>query len=279
MTRLEDELRKFKEEYEGVSRKAAEYIEKSPEGYLRISECNSRKQYYQVNSDNSGKYYNGKYLRKDEIQIAKALAQKEYAKNLLKIADERVKQVNNFLMSYEENELGKVYSNLSVQRKELITPIVLDDEEYARRWMAVEYRRKPEKIYYNEYGQKKPETEYYSKRNEKVRSKSEKLIADLLIDMGVYYRYEYPIQLKGYYDGVAYVDFYLLKVKERKEICYEHCGMSDDRGYYNDFVFRSNCYTKNGYIQGENLLYSFESSEYPVNLKAIEKQVKSILGM
>lgn len=279
MTRLEDELRKFKEEYEGVGRKAAEYIEKSPEGYLRISECNSRKQYYQVNSDNSGKYYNGKYLRKDEIQIAKALAQKEYAKNLLKIADERVKQVNNFLMSYEENELGKVYSNLSVQRKELITPIVLDDEEYARRWMAVEYRRKPEKIYYNEYGQKKPETEYYSKRNEKVRSKSEKLIADLLNDMGVYYRYEYPIQLKGYYDGVAYVDFYLLNVKERKEICYEHCGMSDDRGYYNDFVFRSNCYTKNGYIQGENLLYSFESSEYPVNLKAIEKQVKSILGM
>lgn len=279
MTRLEDELRKFKEEYEGVGRKAAEYIEKSPEGYLRISECNSRKQYYQVNSDNSGKYYNGKYLRKDEIQIAKALAQKEYAKNLLKIADERVKQANNFLMSYEEDELGKVYSNLSVQRKELITPIVLDDEEYARRWMAVEYRRKPEKIYYNEYGQKKPETEYYSKRNEKVRSKSEKLIADLLIDMGVYYRYEYPIQLKGYYDGVAYVDFYLLNVKERKEICYEHCGMSDDRGYYNDFVFRSNCYTKNGYIQGENLLYSFESSEYPVNLKAIEKQVKSILGM
>ncbi len=279
MTRLEDELRKFREEYEGVGRKAAEYIEKSPEGYLRISECNSRKQYYQVNSDNSGKYYNGKYLRKDEIQIAKALAQKEYAKNLLKITDERVRQANNFLMSYEEDELGKVYSNLSVQRKELITPIVLDDEEYARRWMAVEYRRKPEKIYYNEYGQKKPETEYYSKRNEKVRSKSEKLIADLLIDMGVYYRYEYPIQLKGYYDGVAYVDFYLLNVKEKKEICYEHCGMSDDRGYYNDFVFRSNCYIKNGYIPGENLLYSFESSDYPVNLKVIEKQVKTILGL
>lgn len=278
MTILLDEIMSLKRRYELVEDEAIHYLEKSPQGHLRVSKEKNRTQYYYV-SDGEEKNYNGVYIRKSDILKAKQLAQKEYCEDILEVTKKRLGHIDSFIKTYKDDELGSIYSKLPIERKELITPIVLDDEEYARRWMAVEYRRKPEKIYYNEYGQKKPETEYYSKRNEKVRSKSEKLIADLLIDMGVYYRYEYPIQLKGYYDGVAYVDFYLLNVKERKEICYEHCGMSDDRGYYNDFVFRSNCYTKNGYIQGENLLYSFESSEYPVNLTVIEKQVRSVLRM
>lgn len=276
MGRLLDELNRLKKKYESARNKAISYIAMSPQGYLRVSKERNRTQYYQVFNDS--KRYNGVYIRKNEIARAKALAQKDYCEDLVAITTKRLEQIESFLSGFSEYELEDTYTLLSVERKELITPIILDDEEYIKRWMAAEYQRKPRVNYYSN-GKGQVETEYYSKRGEKVRSKSEKIIADMLTDMGVAYRYEYPIPLKGYHDGVAYVDFYLLNARERKEICYEHYGMADKPEYYNDMVFRTNCYLRNGYVLGDNLLFSFESTDYPLNLNVVEKQVRSILGM
>jgi len=68
--------------------------------------------------------------------------------------------------------------------------------------------------------------ELYTAKGERVRSKSEIIIADSLMRAGVPYRYEFPIILNGY--GKIYPDFTVLNVGLRKELYWEHLGMMDD---------------------------------------------------
>lgn len=51
--------------------------------------------------------------------------------------------------------------------------------------------------------------------DERVRSKSEVIIADILNQEGIPYRYECPLQLKGW--GKVYPDFTVLSERERPE--------------------------------------------------------------
>lgn len=62
-------------------------------------------------------------------------------------------------------------------------------------------------------------SEFYTAKGEKVRSKSEVIIADVLSREGIPYRYEYPLYLKGI--GKVHPDFTVLNVKQRKEIYWE----------------------------------------------------------
>ena len=77
---------------------------------------------------------------------------------------------------------------------------------------------------------------YDTKRKERVRSKSELNIANMLDSYGVPYKYECPLKLK---DGkVIYPDFTVINVKSRKVIYWEHRGMMDDKNYANMAVSR-----------------------------------------
>lgn len=78
-------------------------------------------------------------------------------------------------------------------------------------------------------GKKEEWTKWYVKQKNQPRrylSKSEKMIADKLLRMGVRYRYEFPTRLKGY--GIVHSDFTLLDLRERIEVKMEHFGRMDD---------------------------------------------------
>lgn len=69
---------------------------------------------------------------------------------------------------------------------------------------------------------------FQTARGEKVRSKSEVMIADTLQRFGVPYKYEYPLKLRKF---TAYPDFYCLNLRTRKEYYWEHFGMMDNVEY------------------------------------------------
>ncbi len=54
----------------------------------------------------------------------------------------------------------------------------------------------------------------------------------MLYEMGIPYRYEYPVKLKG--GNFKYPDFTLLKVKTKEVIYLEHFGRMHDEGYRKD---------------------------------------------
>lgn len=113
---------------------------------------------------------------------------------------------------------------------------------------------------------------FITEKGERVRSKSEKIIADKLYAMGIPYRYEYPITLAN---GICvYPDFTMLKMPERKEVYLEHLGLLDDELYLQLIWRKLNSYGENGIFIGDNLLITFESSRYPLNTKMLEGVLK-----
>ena len=117
---------------------------------------------------------------------------------------------------------------------------------------------------------------YQTKRGEMVRSKSELLIADLLYEMEIPYRYEPRVRMKG--GNYKYPDFLILNRKTRQTIYWEHLGLMDDPDYLNNNLAKILEYGENGICLGKNLMITFETSEHPLNVRWIRKILSEILG-
>ena len=113
-----------------------------------------------------------------------------------------------------------------------------------------------------------------TERGERVRSKSEKIIADKLYMLGIPYRYEFPIVLEG--NIKMYPDFTILKMPERKEVYLEHFGKLDDEAYINITIMKLNTYEKNGIYVGVNLFFTYETNRKALNVKALDKMLRTL---
>ncbi|MBP5730304.1 MAG: hypothetical protein J6X19_03780, partial [Clostridia bacterium] len=108
------------------------------------------------------------------------------------------------------------------------------------------------------------------------RSKSERIIANMLDKNGILYKYEKPLSLRGF---TVYPDFTILDIRNRREIYLEHLGMMDNDKYLDNAILKLNRYSRAGYQLGDRLLVTMESSIRPLNIHAAEKMVLQALGM
>ena len=120
------------------------------------------------------------------MSLAAAIAQRDYdAKILAEIQRLRwvlEKCVEKYDVSIAEN----LYARLHPARRSLVTPLVYPDEDFVARWSAVKYAGR-------DFDADGPVL--MTARGERVRSKSEIIIADALFRRGIPYRYEYPHEL------------------------------------------------------------------------------------
>ena len=142
--------------------------------------------------------------------------------------------------------------------------------------------------YYHKTNHEQKKGEYISKKNSKLITLLAQKDYDLrfLKDMkeqksklfyscGIPYRYEYPVNLKGY--GIVYPDFTLLNVKERKEIYCEHFGLMDNPEYCQKAIQKIETYAKNGIYIGKNLLVTFETLQKALDMKIVEQMLKEFI--
>lgn len=241
-----------------------------PRANLRITHNKGIAQYYIITdkSDNCGKY-----IRKKDITLAKNLAQRDYAEKLIKCAESEAVEIKKVIkklraLSSANQATGalcadNVYSMMSAERRNLIEPILMNNYEYAERWKQAEYTAS----YYM------PEEKVYiTKKGEKVRSKSEVMLANMYYELGIPYRYEAELKLKG--GRRAYPDFTLLDIRNRKEIYHEHMGLLDDENYRLHNFKKIDEYRKNDIFIGKNLIITHESNGCPLNMRDIEKSMR-----
>lgn len=238
-------------------------IKIAPGGKLKVVKIGGGVQYYHRNTT---EIRMDKYIRKEDMGIASALAQKDYDEKVLVLAEKELEVIRKYLLKYPKENVESVFEKLHVERRNLIEPIQLSDEEYVKSWEAVSYSGK---------GFKENEPEFYTAKGERVRSKSEVIIADTLMRSGIPYRYEYPLHLKGM--GEIYPDFMVLNVRTRKEIYWEHFGMMDDPVYAENAVRKISCYSHNNMYYGEEIVFTYETKGCPINQKQIEMLMKKYL--
>jgi hypothetical protein len=264
-----EEIKKLLEarrlELMGLKKEKEKALRSVPQGTLRISNYKNRPHYY-YRKDKSDRQ--GHYITKDNMHLVNRLAQKDYDEKVLASVRKELSAIERYFACCPGLEAECIYSNLNKERQNLVFPVKTTDEQFIEEWKSVEYQGK------HFYGET---PEYVTMNGDKVRSKSEWIIADLLTKEGIPYRYEYPLYLSGFY--TVYPDFTLLDIRTRKEVYYEHFGMMDDPEYSENAVKKLASYEQNGIYLGENLLCSFETRQNPLNPKQVQQMIKHHFGI
>ncbi len=241
-------------------------LQGAPEGCLRISSCRKKPNYMYCTEENGKLNKQGHYLKKDNVKMIQALAQKGYDRKIKFLVDKRIKQIHSLNNDYNDEEIEKIFNCMSDKRKELVKPVEMTWEQRLEQWKSAPYAGK-------EF--KEGTIEIYTKKGERVRSKSEKILADMFYDMGIEYKYECPLHLNGY--GDVYPDFTFLSKKTNKEIYWEHDGRMDEARYAENAIRKIDQYTKNGIIPGVRLIITYETSNYALNMSVVKQFISEYL--
>ena len=239
-----------------------ERLIQAPEGTLEISSSNEQVQYLQCLGAERKRYY----IPKSNLPLANKLAQKSYDNKVKRLVDRRLRQIDKLSKEYEDNEIEEIYNQLHPIRKGLIEPVIVSWEQCLAKWKSVPYVGK---------SFDKDVPEIYTRKGERVRSKSEKILADTFNDLGIEYKYECPITLRGF--GTVYPDFTILRKRDRRVVYWEHDGRMDDPKYAEKAVRKINSYIANGIYPGDNLIVSFETSGVVINDKIIDQMINKYL--
>lgn len=241
-----------------------------PKGVLNISSRQGKYQYYHVLSPSKRK---GSFIQKKNMSVAEALAQRDYDKKALLELIAQQKILKKCYEKYNPGIVENMYSQLHLARRDLVAPLIYSDEDYVKRWNEVEYEGKFFEVDF---------PVLKTARGERVRSKSEVIIADALYHHGIPYRYEYPHRFLGEELNFSkrrrfvdvYPDFTCLKVQTREEVVWEHFGMVDDFDYCQNMISKMELYFANGFYLNKNFLMTFETRSKPLNSEIVNEMLK-----
>lgn len=266
---LREMLLKKEQELEKLVHIAEKHIDSPLSGTLHISMIKGKPRYYHCYLDKDGNKQL-KYLSavKEGPKIME-LAQHSYNEAFLKTAIDQLKAVRRALNRIDEDALANVFSLLHNERKKLITPFEPDEEMFVKLWEQDEYQP-------GYFSDQTPLI--YSNRGDRVRSKSEKIIADKYYERGIPYKYEKPLLLRKHSQTITVrPDFTTLNKRTRIQRYHEHFGKMDDPQYARKALEKIKLYENNGIFIGDQLILTFESSEQPLDKREIELLIDKYL--
>lgn len=246
-----------------IRKEIHEKLKKAPPGQLN---CKVRGNTFQY-------YMDGKYLRTSNKTLIEGVANREYLEKLQIAINEKIRKLEHLIKSfgYDFEKPEEVYANMHPARKRLVNPLILPKEEYIRQWQSEPYEQW-------EINDVDVRGVFITDRGERVRSKSEKIIADTLLKHGIPYKYEYPLQLKDNDRKVVIrPDFVVLSLATLEEMIIEHLGMMDDEQYYIRSMNKIDLYEKNGYLIGQKLILLHETFDNPLDTRIMDKYIIAYL--
>lgn len=209
--------------------------------------------YYLVTEDGSRIY-----LDKSKQKTISALAQKEYDKKALLCVEKELRKLQAFLDYNEMPKLEDVFDQCLPEKQIFIVPSVCSDTVFRQDWLNQDYTRKP--IVDNDHP-------FPTEKGDMVCSKTEAQQADYMFYHGYDYLYEKRLDLiDNGRPTWRYPDFTILNPVTREEVVFEHFGMVDDEGYQHSMFDKIRLYEENGYVIGQNFLFTFETAEHPFTM-------------
>ncbi len=198
------------------------------------------------------------YLDKSQRKTIAALAQKEYDKRALLIVKKELRKLQAFLDYTEMLKLEDVFDQCLPEKQIFIVPAVRSDEVFRQDWLNQDYVRKP--IVDKDHP-------FPTEKGDMVCSKTEAQQADYMFYHGYDYLYEKRLDLiDNCRPTWRYPDFTILDPVTREEVVFEHFGMVDDEGYQHSMFDKIRLYEENGYVIGQNFLFTFETAEHPFTM-------------
>lgn len=213
----------------------------------------------------SGKYIrwyisNGRkpiYLHKSDEELIRQLVLRKYLNERYQEYKRECATIENVIAS----DVKK--SELMLQDESPYAPFLKGTfmGDYDRLWMKENYERNCnylEHLIYKTLG------------GDKVRSKSEVMIADELFRRGIPYRYECALQLG---EVTLFLDFTIRNPVSQEMIYWEHMGIMDNYKYAKKSVEKMEIYLSHHIIPGINIILTYETVDKPIDSQKISQVI------
>ncbi len=269
-----NELLNLLEERRTDLKKLVSELEKTDtQGTLSVKKQKGKTRFFR-RDDDKRLVYLGSDCR-DEIA---RLCNKHYESKLIQAAELEGSQIDTCIALLKSRrdkdgndlaDIDLVHGRLPDIIRQNVSPNALTDDGYAQTWQSVEYGKR---------WTKKGDKVYETSRGEKVRSKSEWIIAGMLAEAGVPYRYEEIVPLNADVRVFLHPDFTVLNKRTRKVYYWEHFGKMDDQNYINNtFMPKMAEYYNFNFLPGDKLLMTFESGLHPLDTTEVKRLIEKYL--
>lgn len=226
----------------------------------------------------------GRYLRKDitsnENEI-KALARKGFLNRMLKFMRADLKKMQQLTREFQTFEADEIVSSMTSVYKTLPLNWMIQYKEYegyenvlfdtALRTGASSHASERMKIHrewakapYDSSHFREEEKNKVTSRGLRMRSKSEVMIAEMLYQYGVPFRYEQVLLL----DGKTFAPDFTFQDAMLELFYMEYCGMMADPEYVKRHMWKRDIYERNGIVPWKNIYYIYENNG-DINLREI----------
>ena len=241
---------------------------KFPEGNLHVAPGKSPESFrYYLRESPHDKL--GKYLDKSKTLEKQQFATKKYLEKLLKNIQSEITKLEKVQSLNISDSIIDTYLNLNPGVKILIDPVNIDDKLFCDIWKRTPYNG----LSFDE----KDTSAFYSEKGERMRSKSEVLIANALNRAGLEYKYECPVSRKN--GENLYPDFTILDEKRRRIVYWEHLGKMGDTSYVMRNIWKLDEYKHMGIYLGINLYVTYENGTNALGTDDISRTIANIQGL
>ena len=254
------EVIEYKYAIQAQLEKLEKFLNLRPNESLQISTKNSYTRYF-VKKESEISYLNKNDLRMND------LIHQRLAKDAIKNLQKNLNAANSFINKYSGKDLTDIAESYPLEMQFLLKDVIQPFSLKIKIWKDVKHPTntlKPELLIYD------------TDSGQKVRSKSEVLIANALYAENIPFKYECPLKLKPS-GTTVFPDFTVVSLKHHKLFYWEHAGMLDNANYAIDFCEKINKYTMSEITCGNNLIITTETSKTPLSVKTINSIIRSLL--
>ncbi|MEI6131258.1 MAG: hypothetical protein WCQ41_00345 [Bacillota bacterium] len=246
-------LKKFKKEMENM-----------PAGGISRKNIKGNYYFYHNCRDSLGNNHQ-KYLGKNEMELAEKLRRKAFLKKCMPILFSNIKMMEKFLLKYRPFFASDIIKGLVVpfESQKYYAPSL---KAKIKAWINEPYERlemKTDSLIHTSVG------------GIKMRSKSETIIADILEQNGIPYRYEAKLILGG---KTYYPDFTIIKPRDGEILYWEHFGMMNDQNYAKRAENKLDVFSSFGLIPWQNCINTYDDINGSFNSSIVFNVIRAFIN-
>lgn len=214
-----------------------------------------------------------KYIPRSNTALLWKVTSARFLKQKIKILENNISQIEKFLKNVRDYDDEHILASLP--------------KVYADAAKLIRERKSPgNAVIQSENNYKREELTIKVSNGLLVRTREELIIAELLISLGICFRYEKAVVLEDYVtleDGriitkevTVYPDFTIV-FADGTEFYWEHCGRLDDADYRKRFNKKLKLYTENGIFAPARLLITTSGKGEAINMPVLRDIVMKMI--
>ena len=226
-----------------------------PEGRLAMVKSKGRIYYLRINGKE--KHYLGGENNNEVQQLKK----RRLAETGIELAKRNIALLEAIRDGYERVDREHIMSILPKTYRICPSNRVPEAEKvWVDLWEQADYAKKENCEY--------DMPEHITVKGEKVRSKSEVNIANMLHEKGIPYRYEEELQLRN--GKIVSPDFTIFVKNEGRTKLLEHCGAFYKNSYVEQYAWKVRNYIASGIIPNRDVFFTYEDMDGNIDTRAID---------